>query len=87
MSDVIDVRTKEIGKLRFCQYSDQSFESINIKGRFGRVFKGDFEETVDVAIERIKKRDFIVELDVIRKAQNHPNIIRYYCSEEDAEFV
>jgi len=81
-------RIKEIGKLRFCQSDDhyQSFDS-SIKGHFGRVFKGDFEETVDVAIERIKKRDFIVELDVIRKAQNHPNILRYYCSEEDPEFV
>lgn len=82
ISSMADVRNAlKIGKLSFC-----SIES-SVKGRFGRIFKGKFEESVIVAIERIKNRDFIVQLDVIRKAQNHPNVLRYYCNEQDVDFV
>ena len=70
-------------KLHYCRRDSVFCPS----GRFGSIFKGTFEGTVDVSIRRILKTDFTVELNVLRKTQSHPNILRYYCSEEDVEFM
>ena len=77
---------EEIGsKLRYCR---RNSIPNGPSGRFGSIFRGIFEGTVEVAIRRIVKTDYTVELDILRKTQQHPNILRYYCSEEnDEEFL
>ena len=73
--------TQEHGKLRFCRT-----DSLSI-GKFGSTFRGTFERTIDVAIKRILLKEYIVDLEVLRQAQNHSNILRYYCSEQDIEYM
>ena len=76
---------EEVGsKLSFCRRD--SIPNCP-SGRFGTIFRGRFEGTVDVTIRRIIKTAYSVALDILRQTQNHPNILRYYCSEEDIEFM
>ena len=72
---------EELRKLTFCQN-----DPLAVTGHYGTVFKGKFEQAMDVSVTRILKREFSVNLDVLRKSQNHPNILRYYCNEQDADF-
>lgn len=50
------------------------------------VFKGKYEDSIDVAIKRVLKCDVKLEIELLRKNHIHPNIINYYGTEEDAEF-
>jgi hypothetical protein len=70
-----------IGKLRFCRRDNLD------SGRFGSVFRGKYDDKLDAAINRIVHTDYLVELDVLKKAQNHPNVLRFYGSDRDIEFV
>ena len=70
------------GKLSFTRT-----DRIGKTGRFGSIFRGKFENITDVAIKRILKSELKVELDVLHKAQTHSNILRYFCSEEDVEYM
>ena len=47
------------------------------------VFKGHFMSAIDVAIKRVKKSFIRVESNQLLKAALHPNIIRYYATEDD----
>ena len=47
------------------------------------VFKGCFINTIDVAIKRVEKSFIHVESNQLLKAALHPNIIRYYATEDD----
>lgn len=53
------------------------------KGCNGTVFRGHFLSTIDVAIKRVEKYFFRVESNLLLKAALHPNIIRYYATEDD----
>jgi serine/threonine protein kinase len=55
------------------------------KGPHGKVFHGRFEDMVDVSIVRVDKSEFSVDLKVLRTTDIHPNIVRFYCAEEDAD--
>lgn len=70
-----------IGKIRFCRRDNLG------SGRFGSVFQGKYDDKYDVAVKRVVHTDFLVEIDVLKKAQNHPNILRYYGNDSDVEFV
>lgn len=72
---------EDLGKLSFCRS-----DPLAINGHYGTIFQGKFEEAIDVAISRILKKEYSVDLDILRQSQNHPNILRYYCSEQDADF-
>lgn len=67
---------QEIGKLRLCNTDSP------ITGRFGVIFTGKFEENIDVSIHRVPKQIFTVDLNVVRNAQSHANVMRYYCAEQ-----
>ena len=66
---------KQIGNIRF-----SSRDSLD-GGRFGSKFSGKFEDTLDVAIECLIKRKYIVEADSLRTSA-HDNILRYFFAEE-----
>lgn len=68
-----------IGHLSFSQ--NDSLGS----NRFGTIFHGTFQKTVEVAITRIEKKDFLVDSEVLGKSLNHQNILRFYGFEEDLD--
>ena len=72
---------EEHGKLSFFR-----LDTIG-SGRFSSIFRGKFEGSIDVAIKRILLKEYTVNLDVFRLVQQHSNILRYYCSEQDIEFM
>ena len=73
---------EKIGKLSF------SRSDFLGKGRYGSVFYGKLEGTLDVAVKRVEKRFTQVESKSLLKADGHPNIARYFCTKEnDPEFM
>lgn len=71
---------KEIGRLSF----NRSHRLGN--GSYGSVYKGIFQ--IDVAVKRIDKNDFKeMETIVMEKIEPHPNVLQYYWTEEDADFM
>ena len=72
---------ENIGELSFCR-SDLIGE-----GHYGCVFKGKCDMD-DAAVKRLRKRYSQVESHIFRKADRHPNIIRYFCTKDnDVEFM
>ena len=71
-----------IGKLSFNR------KDVLGKGSFATVFKGKFENATDVAIKRIVKLSACqFEKDVMPTLENHPNILHFYCVEQDNDFM
>ena len=68
----------KIGKLSF------SRDSVE-KGHYGKVYRGLFDEFVNVSIERIDKSEIFVDKKLLRTTDLHPNIVRFYGTEEDAD--
>ena len=68
-----------IGKLSF----NRSDKLAGCKGNFGTTFRGKFEETTDVAIQRLATNEFNVDLKAIRNGQMHHNVLHYFCNEQD----
>ena len=59
----------------------------SISGRFGEIFRGKYEKLIEVAIHRIIKTEFNLELKELLVAQNnHPNVLRYFCRGENKNF-
>ncbi len=61
-------------------------------GSFGSVFKGKYQEPrkpdIDVAIKRIESLDVNeIEKIVMEKLEPHSNVLQYYCTEEDGDFM
>ena len=78
----IDGDLVNIGKLSFNR------KDVIGNGSFGHVFKGKFENTTDVAIKRIVKLDVSqFEKDVMPTLESHPNILRFFCVEQDKDFM
>jgi hypothetical protein len=75
------MNNEHIGKIRFCRR-----DSLG-SGQFGSVFRGTYDKSVNVAVRRVVHKDFLVELEVLRRAETHPNIPVYYGSDRDVEFV
>ena len=73
---------EKIGKLSFCR------ADLVGKGRYSWVFRGKYDNMVEVAVKRLEKRESQVESHLFRKADGHHNIIRYFCTKEnDIEFM
>ena len=53
------------------------------KGQFGKIYNGQYEDTVDVMILRIDKSENKVDTNTLRQTDMHPNIVRFYGAEED----
>merc|ERR1712079_97758 len=52
------------------------------------VYKGKFD-TRDVAVKRVLAACFSIadrEVDLLRESDEHPNVIRYFCMEQDTQF-
>jgi len=78
--------TKKVGeRLSYDQ------KAILGRGTFGTVFNG-FLEILAVAVKRIQNSEpeapFIHrEVELMQKAKDHPNILRYICTERDNKFM
>jgi len=63
------------------------------KGGFATVFEGLFEGSKPVAIKRFQTSDvenessILKEAELMLKANDHPNILRYYCMEMTDDFL
>ena len=69
-------QVKSIGKLTV--YLNKSLG----EGSYGKVFRGMFENKVEVAVKRIDKSKVqFNEQDILIKVDTHENIVRYYCTE------
>ena len=68
-----------IGKLSF------SRDSVE-KGHYGKVFRGRFEDAVNVTISRVDKSEISVDTKMLRSMDQHFNIVRFYGATEDDEF-
>lgn len=85
MAEETEWRT--VGKLR---YPSKNFGS----GSFGTVFAGYFERK-KVAVKRILKHNIDInhdslmplEAELMQAADDHPNILRYICTEQNADFM
>ncbi len=74
-------KEKTVGKLKFFR------ENTLGHGSYGTtVFKGMFENTISVAIKRVDILRATVEIDILRRAHIHPNIVNYYITEFDDDF-
>ena len=72
-----------IGKLSYCSACENCCLG---KGSYGVVFRGKYQTKVDVAVKRVDKLTRQVELEVLRKVEGHPNILKLYHTEENYEF-
>lgn len=72
-----------IGKITFCT---QDVLGHGCEGTF--VFKGQFDNR-EAAVKRILPECFVFadrEVALLRESDEHPNVIRYFCTEEDQQF-
>ena len=71
----------ELGHLSICRKKHLG------SGRFGKVFPGQLNDTVDVAVKRMEKGLVQVDTKLVSSIV-HPNIINYYGTDEtDFEFM
>lgn len=79
LSATCSARTqKNIGELHFCICLSCRLG----QGSYGIVCKGKFEDDVAVAVKRVELSTQ-VEAAILRKADRHQNIVRYYITKED----
>ena len=76
---------RTIGRLKFCKCGEPN--CILGIGTYGIVFRGRFEDAIDVAVKRVDKFLTKIQVDVLRKADSHQNILRYYDKETDGEIL
>ena len=69
-----------VGKLKFNKRNGVIGRS---SGTF--VYRGKYEDKIDVAIKRIQ-RDDDVEINILKEAHSHPNVVKYYTTENDEDF-
>ena len=95
------VRIRAKGKLTFCNKPNSRcfdpLEPLNDDGTrrphsnaTRAIFKGYYENDIEVAIQRMVKNGFIKsmneierEFQILRHLNNHENFIRYFCYEMD----
>ena len=71
-------KKKIVGQLSF------SLDS-GIVGKYGKVFPGLFDDTVNVSLLRIDTTAFTVDKKILWNTGNHPNMIRFYGMVEDSD--
>jgi len=71
------------------------------RGNFGVVFRGNYHRVdnisgsgkLEVAVKRIlssnvdDEESFLREVDLMKAAKDHPNILRYICTESNDDFM
>ena len=75
---------KSIGKLSF-----HRTQVLGV-GSYGTVYRGQFEETIDViAVKRMDKSRLNSDFEIKEFPQIplHPNVVRFYHFEEDGDFM
>lgn len=73
----------KVGKIKF---NSDEILGKGCEGTF--VFKGEYDNR-DVAVKRLLPECFTFadrEVDLLRESDQHPNVIRYYCTEQDKQF-
>jgi len=68
----------QVGKLQLSKNSpinDSLWE-------YGQIYHGCFY-TCPVRIQSLLKKDFKIDIGILQKSQSHPNVIRFYCAEEN----
>ena len=70
--------------LRIGQLSINLDEKVS--GQYGKVFRGRFEDAVNVTISRVDKSEISVDTKMLRSMDQHFNIVRFYGATEDDEF-
>ena len=55
-------------------------------GQFGDLYEGLFQNRTRVAVTFIAKKELYVDVEILSMAQQHTNIIKYYCTEENSQF-
>ena len=80
-----------IGRLSYCVCGG-SYCTLG-RGSYGIVFRGKLLNTdpdcgIEVAVKRVDRFRNKFEEEILRKVENgHSNIIRYYATEKDANFL
>ena len=78
-------KVKQIGRLSYSRKDRLG------KRSFGSVFKGKYQEPgkpeIEIAIKRIENLDVNEIERVVEKLEPHPNVLQYYCTKEDGDFV
>lgn len=72
-----------VGKI---QFNTDEVLGKGCEGTF--VFKGEFDNR-PVAVKRVLPECFTFadrEVDLLRESDQHPNVVRYYCTEQDKQF-
>ena len=54
-------------------------------GKFGPMFRGKFQNKVDVSITKIWKKEFCVDKDIFGNTLEHQNILLYFGLEENVD--
>lgn len=54
-------------------------------GKLGPIFRGKFQNSIEVAITRIWKKEFSVDKDILHNTLQHQNILLYYDLEENVD--
>jgi len=78
-----DGHTVKVGNI---QFDPNAVLGKGCEGTF--VFKGRFD-TRDVAVKRVLAACFSIadrEVDLLRESDEHPNVVRYFCMEQDTQF-
>ena len=73
-------------KVGAIKYNENDILGQGCEGTF--VFKGSFDDRM-VAVKRVLKECIAIsdrEINILREADQHPNVIRYYCTEQDQQF-
>ena len=87
----IDHKIVDIGGLSYCICEDGGCRLG--RGSYGIVFRGTFKaadadnKVKDVAVKGINRFKNKIEKEIWRLVNGHPNILRYYSTEEDPNFL
>lgn len=68
----------KIGKLLVVQHGD----TVG-KGQYGKVFRGQYDDAVDVSVLRVDRKEIKIDTKIWRQTDMHPNIVRFYGAEDD----
>ena len=75
---------EKIGKLSF-KLTDCL---VGPAGRFGKIYKGLYKNVVNVAIKKLDKERSQVVSDLYLKADDHPNIVHwYYTNDKEVDYT
>lgn len=57
------------------------------RGKESFVFKGKHKGETEIAVKRVLKESVRLEADMLSQLHNHPNIVQFYATESDNDFM